>query len=102
VADLQDGGEVVNCLIKTYLHNWTRAGHLDGFEVSVSIGVTEWVDGKTLDEVLDTADREMYAEKEKAATQLAMLLPKSRAPGRFARRTCYLIVAPLGRDLCRS
>jgi diguanylate cyclase (GGDEF)-like protein len=54
--------------IKTYLHNWNRAGHLDGFEVSVSIGVAEWVDGKTLDEVLDTADR-VDAEKEKAATR---------------------------------
>jgi len=47
----------------TYLHEWNRAGHLDDFEITLSIGVAEWSDGKTLDEILDAADREMYAEK---------------------------------------
>src|SRR5712692_498665 len=48
---------------RAYLQDWNRAGHLDGLEVSLSIGVAEWVDGKTLDEVLDMADRKMYAQK---------------------------------------
>jgi len=30
---------------------------------NLSIGVTEWSDGKTIDELLDDADREMYAAK---------------------------------------
>ena len=37
--------------------------HLDGFTLSLSIGMAEWIDGKTLDEVLDLADRQMYEEK---------------------------------------
>lgn len=49
--------------IQTYLRDWNRAGHLEGFELQLSIGVAEWQDGKTLDEVLDAADHEMYAVK---------------------------------------
>jgi diguanylate cyclase (GGDEF)-like protein len=48
---------------RAYLHDWNRGGHLEDFQVSLSIGVAEWSDGKTLDEILDAADREMYAEK---------------------------------------
>jgi GGDEF domain-containing protein len=29
----------------------------------LSIGVAEWSEGKTIDELLDDADREMYAAK---------------------------------------
>jgi diguanylate cyclase (GGDEF)-like protein len=49
--------------IRAYLFEWNRAAHLDGFELSLSIGVSEWSDGVTLDELLDEADREMYAAK---------------------------------------
>jgi len=52
---------------EAYVADWNKAGHLDHFELSLSIGVAEWVDGKTLDEVLDIADRHMYADKNKAA-----------------------------------
>jgi NifU-like protein involved in Fe-S cluster formation len=31
--------------------------------LSLSIGMAEWIDGKTLDEVLDLADRHMYEEE---------------------------------------
>jgi diguanylate cyclase (GGDEF)-like protein len=58
----EDAGRVVD-RAKTYLHEWNRAGHLEDFEITLSIGVAEWSDGKTLDEILDAADREMYAEK---------------------------------------
>ena len=57
-----DAGAVVH-RANTYLREWNRAGHLDDFEITLSIGVSEWSDGKTLDEMLDAADREMYAEK---------------------------------------
>lgn len=50
---------------QAYLRDWNHAGHLKGFELSLSIGVAEWVDGKTLDEVLDVADRNMYERKRK-------------------------------------
>jgi diguanylate cyclase (GGDEF)-like protein len=49
--------------IRAYVRDWNNAGHLQGFEVGLSIGVSEWTDGQTLDDVLDTADREMYASK---------------------------------------
>jgi diguanylate cyclase (GGDEF)-like protein len=50
--------------IRKRLADWNRAGHLENFELSLSIGVAEWAEGKTLDVVLDSADHKMYAAKE--------------------------------------
>jgi diguanylate cyclase (GGDEF)-like protein len=58
----QNAGIVVK-RIQDYLSRWNSGKRLDGFEVTVSVGVAEWEDGKTLDEVLDAADRGMYAIK---------------------------------------
>jgi len=55
-------GRVVH-RIRKYLLDWNGSGHLDGFELNISVGISQWSDGKTLDEMLDTADRAMYAEK---------------------------------------
>jgi diguanylate cyclase (GGDEF)-like protein len=49
--------------IKRNLHDWNQRPHLENFEVSLSIGIGEWTDGKTIDDVLDSADRDMYACK---------------------------------------
>jgi|GraSoi2013_100cm_1033763.scaffolds.fasta_scaffold65675_1 diguanylate cyclase (GGDEF)-like protein len=49
--------------IETLLNDWNQSGSLEDFTVSLSIGMAEWIDGKTLDEVLDLADRNMYQEK---------------------------------------
>lgn len=49
--------------IQDSLKEWNQSGNLDNFAVSLSIGTAEWVDGKTLDEVLDLVDRNMYDEK---------------------------------------
>ena len=49
--------------IRAYLLDWNRAGTLGGFELRLSIGISEWSDGVTLDELLDEADRQMYAAK---------------------------------------
>jgi diguanylate cyclase (GGDEF)-like protein len=49
--------------VQSYLNDWNRSAHLDNFTISLSIGVGEWIDGKTLDEVLDQADQNMYAMK---------------------------------------
>lgn len=46
------------------LDYWNRGGHLDGFTLGLSMGIGEWSEGKTLDQVLDDADREMYLVKE--------------------------------------
>jgi diguanylate cyclase (GGDEF)-like protein len=61
-ASRAESGKVVD-RIRTYLHDWNQTGSLPGFELNLSIGVSEWLDGKTLDEVLDSADRDMYAAK---------------------------------------
>ena len=50
--------------IRNGLTEWNRAGHLETFELSLSIGVAEWAEGKTLDDLLDGADHQMYAAKE--------------------------------------
>ncbi len=49
--------------IRASLAEWNRENHLEGFELSLSIGIAEWTEGKTLELLLDHADREMYAVK---------------------------------------
>jgi diguanylate cyclase (GGDEF)-like protein len=66
--------------IRKYLLDWNGAGHLDGFELTLSIGVSEWSDGRTLDEMLDAADRAMYAEKASSKPGLAVLSPTESRP----------------------
>src|SRR5246127_1407755 len=64
LADTSRAGAVkVIERIRSYLIDWNRAETLDGFELSLSIGISEWSDGVTLDELLDEADRQMYAAK---------------------------------------
>jgi diguanylate cyclase (GGDEF)-like protein len=58
-----DGATTVIDRIQTFLNDWNRSSGLDDFTVSLSIGMAEWTDGKTLDEVLDTADQNMYKNK---------------------------------------
>ena len=71
------------------LRDWNRGGHLKGFEVSLSIGVAEWTKGVTLDEVLDAADREMYASK-----RAAKLVSREGQPGIRARVKAASTTAP--------
>src|ERR1700722_18144621 len=49
--------------IRAYLLDWNLAATLEGFELNLSIGISEWSDDMTLDQLLDEADREMYAAK---------------------------------------
>lgn len=67
-------GRVVH-RIREYLQDWNGSGHLDGLELNLSVGVSEWSDGRTLDEMLDAADRAMYAEKASSKPGLAILNP---------------------------
>ena len=52
--------------IKHNVAEWNKGRPLEDFELTLSIGSAEWQDGTTLDEILDSADREMYAEKNRA------------------------------------
>jgi len=58
------GAEKVIERIHRKVDDWNEGGHLEGFRVKVSIGAAEWHAGETLDEMLDKADRGMYAQKE--------------------------------------
>jgi len=55
--------ETVTQRISKQLADWNAGGHLRNFELGASIGVAEWRDGQTVDEVLDAADRKMYEHK---------------------------------------
>jgi diguanylate cyclase (GGDEF)-like protein len=59
----RSGAATVVERIREYLLDWNQKGTLEAFELSLSIGISEWSDGMTLDELLDEADREMYAAK---------------------------------------
>ncbi|MGC2208708.1 MAG: GGDEF domain-containing protein [Candidatus Korobacteraceae bacterium] len=50
--------------ISDYLKRWNEGGHLEGFLLTVSVGVGGWSEGMSLDEVLDAADQDMYAVKQ--------------------------------------
>jgi diguanylate cyclase (GGDEF)-like protein len=62
------GAQIVIDRINRRLADWNEAGNLKDFPISVSIGVAEWKDGDTLDEMLDGADRKMYEQKNSATT----------------------------------
>lgn len=49
--------------IADYLRCWNGGKHLNGFPLTVSVGVAGWSQGQTLDAVLDAADQDMYACK---------------------------------------
>jgi len=61
------GANTVVNRIQFSLNEWNQSSGLDDFTVSLSIGKAEWTDGKTLDELLDFADRQMYEEKVQGA-----------------------------------
>jgi diguanylate cyclase (GGDEF)-like protein len=57
------GAQKVVERINGKLNDWNDAGNLEGLRVSVSIGIVDWHEGDTLDEMLDGADRRMYEQK---------------------------------------
>jgi diguanylate cyclase (GGDEF)-like protein len=73
------GARRVITRIRAYLLDWNAAGHLERFELNLSIGISEWSDGKTLDEMLDAADRAMYAEKGSGHEKVSLLRPVESA-----------------------
>lgn len=64
--------------ISDYLGRWNEGRHLEGFPLTVSVGVAEWSDGQTLNEVLDAADQGMYARKHAMRSEPA---PNRQAAG---------------------
>ncbi|HEU5450971.1 MAG TPA: GGDEF domain-containing protein [Terriglobales bacterium] len=58
-----EGAALVAGRVREFLSEWNRTGHLKDFVVDLSIGLAEWQEGKTLDDVLRVADQEMYSAK---------------------------------------
>lgn len=74
VADASAGGaENVVRRMQMYLSDWNKSSPLEDFTLTMSIGTAEWMPGKTLDEVLETADRDMYAKKQSARNPIVTL-----------------------------
>ncbi|HJT69140.1 MAG TPA: GGDEF domain-containing protein [Terriglobales bacterium] len=58
-----DGAQIVVDRINSRLEDWNAAGHLKDTRLCLSIGITEWQNGQTLDEILNRADSKMYEHK---------------------------------------
>jgi diguanylate cyclase (GGDEF)-like protein len=61
-APLSDAGVVID-RIHRYVQDWNQGGNLKDFELALSIGSSAWAPGKTSDEIMNEADKEMYAAK---------------------------------------
>jgi diguanylate cyclase (GGDEF)-like protein len=55
--------KVVMGRIKRFVQDWNQSGHLKDFELALSVGGANWAPGKTADEIMNEADKEMYAAK---------------------------------------
>lgn len=64
-----EGASTVVQRITSHLAEWNAARPVENLTLSLSIGVAEWRDGQTLDEVLDVADQRMYGNKNLSATR---------------------------------
>ena len=78
------GASAVIERIDANLADWNRARNLPNFKLTLSLGFAEWQDGKTLDEMLDSADRRMYEQKETDAAQTRI---SRQAPAASSSRT---------------
>lgn len=57
------GAEIVIMRIIKLVEEWNRAGQLPGYDMGLSMGLAEWSEGKSLNDILNEADKKMYAVK---------------------------------------
>jgi diguanylate cyclase (GGDEF)-like protein len=57
------GAAVVVDRITRTVTEWNVAKHLERFVLALSVGISEWFEGETLDQVLHDADQKMYLNK---------------------------------------
>ena len=60
----QDGAAIVNARVAKSVQDWNNSGHLGNFEMTLSIGMSQWKEDSTLDNMLTEADQKMYAAKD--------------------------------------
>ena len=66
-----DGAEIVNRRIARSVEDWNTSGHLANFELTLSIGLGEWKENSSLDQILTEADQRMYTTKEARKRSIA-------------------------------
>ena len=59
-----EGSRVVVTRIAKSVEDSNSEGNLSGFDLTLSIGLAEWSEEKTLDQVLNEVDQNMYSSKE--------------------------------------
>jgi diguanylate cyclase (GGDEF)-like protein len=72
-APLQDV-EVVMGRIERFVQDWNQSGHLKDFELALSVGASQWAQGKTTDQIMNEADQSMYAAKAHGKEQRSSVL----------------------------
>lgn len=55
--------DIVMNRIEKFVQDWNHGGHLKDFQLVLSVGASSWGLGKTIDEIMNDADREMYSVK---------------------------------------
>ncbi len=55
--------DVVKARIQRFVQDWNQSGHLKDFELALSVGASAWAPDKTSDDIMNEADKEMYAAK---------------------------------------
>ena len=61
-SPLEHAGVVIG-RIEKYVQDWNQAGHLNDVELCLSVGASAWDEAKSIDEVLNETDKQMYAAK---------------------------------------
>jgi len=54
---------VVKARVQRFVQDWNQSGHLKDFELALSVGASAWAPDKTADDIMNEADKEMYAAK---------------------------------------
>lgn len=58
-----DGAATVTVRISKAIEEWNTIGHLDNGKLSLSVGISQWREGQTFEQVLEGADLKMYVSK---------------------------------------
>jgi diguanylate cyclase (GGDEF)-like protein len=59
----RDDVDVVIKRILRFVQDWNQGGNLRDFQLVLSVGAAAWGQARTVDEIMDEADREMYLAK---------------------------------------
>ena len=65
-TSLAAGAGVVTARVTRDVNQWNNGGHLENYKMALSMGLAEWSQGKTLDQILTEADQKMYTTKDAA------------------------------------